>query len=179
MFVLPELRVFRGSILQVLLVLAVMWEDTASIGNILGLCTADILSHYGQLFIVGPLFILIIYFILRALAALSIYSQYSPKFDVKYTEVSICAHCCVPANECCSPVFDPKNRSSASCIRKGLAVHCQTIYTVRKLCDYWGESCWDTNTQIPGTQQAVCITDGSVSAIYICCFCIQPLRSRV
>ena len=70
MFVLPELRVFRGSILQVLLVLAVMWEDTASIGNILGLCTADILSHYGQLFIVGPLFILIIYFILRALAAL-------------------------------------------------------------------------------------------------------------
>ena len=43
MFVLPELRVFRGSILQVLLVLAVMWEDTASIGNILGLCTADML----------------------------------------------------------------------------------------------------------------------------------------
>ena len=34
-----ELRELRDSILRVLLsVLAVIWEDTASIGNILGLC---------------------------------------------------------------------------------------------------------------------------------------------
>ena len=41
---LPELRVFRGSILQVLPALAVIGEDTASIGNILVLRTADIIA---------------------------------------------------------------------------------------------------------------------------------------
>ena len=42
---MPELLliVFRGSILQILPVLAVIGEDTAGIGNMLGLCTADIL----------------------------------------------------------------------------------------------------------------------------------------
>ena len=35
-FISPEPRVFRGSMLQVRPVLAVTWEDTASIGNILG-----------------------------------------------------------------------------------------------------------------------------------------------
>lgn len=34
-------QVFRGSILAVLLVPAVVWGYTASIGIILGLCTAD------------------------------------------------------------------------------------------------------------------------------------------
>ena len=46
-FILPELRVFRGcSILQVLPVLTIIWEDTASVGNILGLCTAVYYCHY-------------------------------------------------------------------------------------------------------------------------------------
>ena len=40
---LSELQVFRGSILQVLPVLAVIRKGTAGIGNILGLCTADTL----------------------------------------------------------------------------------------------------------------------------------------
>ena len=49
-FIVPEFGVFRGSILQALPVLALSWEDTASTGNILGLCTADVLlplyGHY-------------------------------------------------------------------------------------------------------------------------------------
>ena len=40
-FLLPERRVFRDAILQVLSVPAVIWEDTASIGNILGSFTGE------------------------------------------------------------------------------------------------------------------------------------------
>ena len=43
-FILPALRVFRGSILLVMPVHGVIWEDTASIGNILVLRTADIIA---------------------------------------------------------------------------------------------------------------------------------------
>ena len=53
-FLLPERRVFRDAILQVLSVPAVIWEDTASIGNILGLiCTADILLPLWEVLLFG------------------------------------------------------------------------------------------------------------------------------
>ena len=52
-FILPELRVFRYSIQQVLPVLAVIREDTASIGNILVMRTADgyIIAIMGSTFV--------------------------------------------------------------------------------------------------------------------------------
>ena len=63
MFVLPELRVFRASILRVLPVLTVVWEDTANISNNLGLC-ANILP------LLAVLCLAISTLMLRVLAAL-------------------------------------------------------------------------------------------------------------
>ena len=62
-FVLPELRVFRASILRVLPVLTVVWEDTANISNNLGLC-ANILP------LLAVLCLAISTLMLRVLAAL-------------------------------------------------------------------------------------------------------------
>ena len=93
-FILPELREFRGLILQLLPVLAVHWEDTASIGNILGLCTADILLPWlcAVLFLTATAVVLSYCEYSHYQSIYSQCSQYTP--IMTYTEMNICAHCC-------------------------------------------------------------------------------------
>ena len=74
-FPLPELRVFRGSTLQVQPVLAVVWEDTASIGNILGQCNAD-WYYTANMRAVRRLAVRTL--ILRVLAALQVHTLKTP-----------------------------------------------------------------------------------------------------
>ena len=88
---------------------------------------------YAEFFIVWPL---IVHSYCKHLQKESVYSQHShhtPKFDVTYTKVSICAYyydCCVPASEYWSE-FSMQSRTDhqlATPEERGLAVHFQTVY---------------------------------------------------
>ena len=114
---LSELQVFRGSILQVLPVLAVIRKGTAGIGNTLGSCTAAtlllnrIITQAGLSLAVSSL--RLSYCECPQHERKNQSFEYTP--SVTYPEMSMCAHCCVPASECYE--FDTKkNGSSASCI---------------------------------------------------------------
>ena len=78
--------------------------------------------------------------------------------------MSICAHYCVPARECCSEfsIWKRTHHQLAASEEIGLAVHFQSIYTARKLSDYCGVL---LGYKYTNTQQAMCRTDGSVCAI--------------
>ena len=75
---MPELRVFRGSILRALPVLAAIRADTASSGDILGLYTADILSLCAVLCLAlsTTLIMRVIAALKRVFSILPVYSEY-------------------------------------------------------------------------------------------------------
>ena len=79
---LPKLRVFRGSVLQLLPVLAVIWEDTARIGNTLALSTADIMmALWAVLCLAVSTLILRVLAALRHISILPAHSEYDVYWD--------------------------------------------------------------------------------------------------
>ena len=100
-------------------------------------------------------------------------ASYAPKFDVTYTEVIICAHCCcVLSSERCSE-FSMRRR------------------TDHELAWRWKRDAWRYNCRlsvllggpagIRNTQEAVCRTDGGVSVMHAVFFffVFSQVRSRV
>ena len=138
---LPELRVFRGSILQVLPVLAVIWGDTTSIGNILGFVLRIYYCHYGQFFIVWQLIAYSHIASTRSTAVhtfdTSITLRNSMWRILKWSSVPPAAACrlaSVALSSRCN--LEPIIRSLHP--KRGMTVHFQTVYyTARKLSDCW------------------------------------------
>ena len=158
-----QLWVLRGYILRVLPILAVAWEDTSTIGNFLGLCSADILPLWATLF--GRK-----YSTLRVLAALK-YILNTPSILQVWPGLrwlSVHTAVCRLASVAVSSIQRTDHQLAAS-EEGGLALLFETVYISRSDC--WG-------VLLGYKYTTVCRTDGDVSLIYAV-FVFNQVRSRV